>query len=122
MISDLPTDALVYMASPYSHPDPVVMETRFHFAAHAAAYLMRRGLLIFSPITHSHPIAQYGLPKDFTFWKQYDEAFMDACWGIVVLMIDGWRESKGVTAEIEYMSRKGIAAEYLDPEDMENSK
>jgi nucleoside 2-deoxyribosyltransferase len=113
---------LIYLASPYSHPDPAVRQIRYEVACEAAAYLMRRGLMVFSPIVHSHPIAQYGLPKDYAFWRQYDEALMDACWGIVVLMIDGWRESKGVTAEIEYMSRKGIAAEYLDPEDMVNSK
>ena len=115
MIDDLPTDSLMYLASPYSHPDQAVRELRFRQAAQAAAYLMSRGLMIFSPIAHTHPIAEFGLPKGWDFWRPYDELFMDACRGIVVLMLDGWRESTGVRAEIQYMAKRGIAAEYLHP-------
>ena len=119
MIDDLPTDALCYLCSPYGHPDPAVRERRFQQAAEAAAYLMRRGLIVFSPIAHTHPIAQYGLPKGWSFWKQYDEIFMDICLGgIVVLKLPGWESSVGVQAEIAYMRAKRRPVEYLDPEDI----
>jgi hypothetical protein len=87
---------LIYLASPYSHEDPRVREWRFRAAAWYASTLMQRGWLVFSPIAHTHPIAEFGLPKGWDFWKQYDEKFLDACGGLVVLCIDGWKESVGV--------------------------
>ena len=123
MIDDLPTNAMTYLASPYSHEYPALRQWRFEQACRASAYLMRRGLMIFSPIAHTHPIALAGdLPKGWGFWQPYDHLMMDACRGIVVLMLDGWRESKGVRAEIEYMSRRGIAAEYLSMEEVDGCK
>jgi hypothetical protein len=121
MIRDLPHDKLVYLASPYSHHIPAVREERYNQAVRATAYLIRRGLVPFSPIVHSHPIACLGgdLACDWTFWRRQDEMFMDACRGIVVLTLPGWRESVGVQAEIRYMADRGIAAEYLDPDDIE---
>jgi len=119
MIGDLDPDALAYLASPYSCHDPAVRELRYRQAVQATAYLIRRGLVPFSPIVHSHPIAILGgdLAGDWSFWRRQDEMFMDACGGIVVLMLPGWRESVGVKAEIQYMADQGIAAEYLDPAD-----
>jgi hypothetical protein len=54
---------MIYLASPYSHPDPAVREARFREACRAAAKLMRLGQPAFSPIVHGHPIAVYGLPN-----------------------------------------------------------
>ena len=120
MLSDLPHDKLVYLASPYSHPDPAVREWRYQQAIRATAYLIRRGLVPFSPIVHSHPMACLGgdLAGDWSFWRRQDEMFMDACGAIVVLMLPGWRESAGVKAEIEYMGNKRRQIEYLDPADI----
>ena len=119
MIGDLSKSKLVYLASPYSHDDDAMMLWRFERAAEAAAYLMRQGLLVFSPIAHTHPIAQFGLPKGWDFWKQYDSAFMDVCLGgIVVLALPGWVASKGVQAEIAYMRDKDRPIEFLYPDDM----
>jgi hypothetical protein len=61
-------DDLVYLASPYTHADKAVMEDRFRAACRYAACLMRRGINVFSPIAHSHPIAQFGLPPDWQFF------------------------------------------------------
>ena len=36
------------------------------------------------------------------------------CSGMYVLMFDGWKDSVGVTAEIEYAKELGIHVEYLD--------
>ena len=115
---------MIYLASPYSQPDPHVREWRYRQAILATAYLIRRGLVPFSPIVHSHPIACLGgdLAGDWSFWRRQDELFMDACGGIVVLMLPGWRESIGVTAEIRYMADRGIAAEYLNPADIEEAR
>ena len=125
MIDDLPTDELCYLCSPYSSPDPAVRELRYRQAVQATAYLIRRGLAVFSPIIHSHPVADLGgdLAGDWSFWRRQDELFMDACLGgIVVLKLPGWESSVGVQAEIAYMRAKRRPVEYLDPEDIEEKK
>jgi hypothetical protein len=109
---------LVYLASPYSHPDPSVRLARFEAACRAAGELMRRGQLVFSPIAHSHPIACCcDLPKGWDFWERYDRVMLDACGRLVVLCLDGWQQSVGVRAEIEIMRAAGKPVEYIpEPE------
>ena len=62
---------MIYLASPYSHRDEAIMEERFRAACRAAAYLMRRGNVVFAPICHSHSIAVVcDLPRQWLFWEQ----------------------------------------------------
>ena len=105
---------LIYLASPYSHPDPEVMRTRFMQACEAAAILMLAGNLIFSPIAHTHPIAQFDLPKGWEFWEKYDRAFLDVCSSMIVLRLPGWKESKGIAAEIAIMEAADKPISYMD--------
>ena len=108
---------LDYLACPYSHPDPKVMEERFHAANRAAARLMEAGALVFSPISHTHPIAVDGeLPRGWEFWDRYDRAVLSCCHKVEVLPLVGWRESTGVQAEIAIAKEMGIPVEFL-PED-----
>lgn len=91
----------VYLASPYSHPDPVVKHHRFRKAAKAAGLLIEAGYICFSPICHSHPIAdEHGLPGNWEFWHQFDKAMIEWCDILVVLCIPGFDKSEGVKAEI----------------------
>jgi len=59
---------MIYLACPYSHPDSNVREYRFKMANRAAAKLMRDGHIVYSPISHTHPIAMEGdLPLDWAY-------------------------------------------------------
>lgn len=79
---------LVYLASPYSHVDALVRLRRFEDACRAAAVLMGRGILIFCPIAHTHPIAVAGkLPLGWEFWERYDRAMLAACGRMMVLKL-----------------------------------
>jgi hypothetical protein len=91
---------MIYLASPYSHPDPAVRQDRFEKVCHAAAALIRRGHVVFSPIAHSHGMARLGLPTDWSFWETQDRWFLSVCAELWVLTLDGWQESRGVQAEI----------------------
>jgi hypothetical protein len=107
---------LIYLATPYSHPDAEVREHRFREVNRVAADLMRDGLHVFSPISHTHPIAVAGdLPKDWEFWQAYDRTVLSACSKVMVLMQDGWRESTGVQAEIEIAREMGLPVEFIEP-------
>lgn len=107
---------LIYLATPYSHPDSEVREGRFRAVNLAAAELMRSGLHIYSPISHTHPIALAGdLPLGWEYWQAYDRAILSACCKLIVLMLDGWNESKGVAGEVAIAQEMGMDIEYLDP-------
>lgn len=108
---------LVYLASPYSHANVAVRERRFTDVCRAAARLMFQGFHVFSPIAHTHPIATHGeLPLGWEFWREYDEVMVSRCDSLFVLMLDGWRESRGVAGEIEIAVRLGKQVRFLDPQ------
>ena len=90
----------IYLATPYSDPSPAVRAARFTAVNEVAARLMGEGFLVFSPISHTHPIALAGdLPKGWEFWREYDLTFIEWCDEVHVLMQPGWEDSVGVTAE-----------------------
>jgi len=106
---------IVYLAVPYSHPDPKIREERFKLVNKKAAELINEGYHVFSPISHSHPIALEGdLPKSWDFWSEYDRAFLKCCEKMFVYKLPGWDVSVGVKGEIEIAEELGIEIIYLE--------
>jgi hypothetical protein len=111
-------DAMItYLAAPYSHEDPDVVERRECSTAAAAAKLMLDGHVVFSPISHSHRLADY-LPSekrfDHEFWMVQDLRILESCGLLVVLCLDGWHVSNGVAREIDHARMLGIPIVYMD--------
>ena len=107
----------LYLASPYSHLDPAVREARFHAACRKAASYASQGLSVFAPIAHSHPIADHMSERDrldFDLWMKMDLPILRHASALHVLMLDGWRDSRGVTREIEYAHHVGIPVVYVE--------
>lgn len=104
---------MIYLASPYSHADPAIREARFHAACRATAALLRAGLVVFSPIVHSHPLVAFALPTGWDFWERIDRAYLARCDELVVLTLDGWDESAGVRAEIALARDVGKPVRFL---------
>lgn len=101
---------LIYLGSPYSHPEAGVREHRYETVSRAAGLLMQDGLFVYSPIAHTHSIALWGnLPKGWDYWEKFDRIFLEMAKEMYVLTIPGWEESKGLMAEIEIMK------EYVKP-------
>lgn len=113
---------MIYLASPYSHPDAAVRQQRFESACRAAAELIRRGHVVFSPIAHSHSIAQHGLPVDWRFWEAQDRRLLAACDELWVLTLDGWRESRGVQAEIAIARAAGKPVRFVSEAEVAEGK
>jgi hypothetical protein len=105
---------MTYLASPYSHPDAAVREARFQAVCEAAARLMQDGRHVLSPIAHSHPIAAYGLPTDWSYWEASARRHIEQCDELLVLMLDGWDHSVGVRAEIEIAREMGKRVSYME--------
>lgn len=110
---------LIYLAVPFTHPDRAVMEDRFKRVNAVAAKLMAQNKHVFSPISHTYPIALAGeLPHGWDYWEAYDTVMISRCTLLYVLMLDGWKESKGVTGEIKIAKKFDVPVVYIN-EDME---
>ena len=105
---------MIYLAAPYSHEFDSVKEHRYHCVNRIAAILIAGGEMVFSPISHSHPIAKCGIDGDWDTWSEFDLRMIEICDEMVVLMLDGWRESKGVKAEIERAKYLQMPIKYFD--------
>ncbi len=92
--------AKIYLACPYSH-NPM---RGFVESSKAAARLMDAGNIVFSPISHSHPVAVHGKldAMDQAFWLRQDLPWLKECDVLMVLQLPGWEISKGVKREIDY--------------------
>ena len=118
----MPREGYLYLACPYSHPNPVVRERRFNDVTVAAVHLMNQGHIVYSPITHSHPMATMAeLPGDWSFWERYDREFLRHAYAFAVLTLLGWQESKGIRAEMGIAIDLGIPVFDVDPNTYEMS-
>ncbi len=105
-----------YLAIPYSDPDPKVMDYRAELSDIVCADLMNKGRVIFAPISSCHHIAKkYELPRGWEFWKNIDEQFVRASKTFLIVALDGWEDSVGVTAERKIAEDAGIPIELIDP-------
>lgn len=106
---------LIYLAVPYTHADPAVEDYRYRTVTKVATELMKKGRVVFSPITQAVPLKQAGeLPTKWEYWKTFDTVFLERCDRLMVLTLDGWKESVGVTEEIQIATRLGLPIEYID--------
>jgi len=105
-----------YLASPYTSKSFITRMQRYEAACKYAAMLMGQGVQVFSPIAHTHPIAEAGkLPRDWKFWATFDEWFISRCDELIVLKLPGWEESKGVQAEIKLAKKYQVPVRYVEP-------
>lgn len=103
----------IYLACPYTGT-PEQRASRVEVANAVAARLMREGNVVFSPITHGHAIAeQCGFPQDWTFWMEQCVPFLEWADCMVVVMADGWRESRGVQQELNLANEMGKPVEFV---------
>ena len=97
----------IYLASPYSAKVFYYQKLRFVEVCQIAGNLMKEDpeLMVFSPIAHSHPIANYSygeLGLDSKFWIKYNRSWLDWCDELWVADMQGKDESVGIKLEIEH--------------------
>lgn len=107
---------MIYLASPYSHADALVREQWFHEACVVTARLLNEGTVVFSPVVFGHSLVAHCLPTDWPFWEPFAREHIARCDEVLILMLDGWRESVGVAAEIGIAGELGKPIRYLAPE------
>lgn len=110
--------SFIYLASPYTHPDPKVKAERFKKVCKLAANLMHQGETIFSPIAHSHAIEiEDGRIESGAYWMKQDLPILRYAKKLIVYCLPGWLESRGVALEINFAKSLDIPVEYIGEED-----
>lgn len=101
LIHAIQDDRPWYLATPYSNY-PEGHDAAWKDACLVAGALLNAGVQVFSPIVHWHPIAKMQrLPTDAVFWKSANDRSQDACAGVIVCELPGWKDSAGMKAEVQ---------------------
>lgn len=109
--------AMIYLASPYSHPSKNVREHRYLMARGFTLWALRNSLAIFSPIVYGKDMEQQ-IGMNFEAWQILNDSMVKVCPQFWVLTLDGWEESKGVAHEIELARSLGRSIVYAEPREV----
>jgi hypothetical protein len=101
----------IFLACPYGHDDASIVERRFSVSNSVASRIIRSGATVFSQVSMSHPINKEMGDLDKAaigkLWGPVDAVFMEAMEELIVVDIDGWKESSGVAREIVFFKERG---------------
>jgi len=107
---------LYYFAHPYTLKDEkgnnihAGEEANFNLCCIRSAKLLEKGIFIYSPIAHTHPIhirSPYFLrKKEYKLWLDLDKKIMPVCKGII--LAPGWEESHGCILEKRLFEERGF--------------
>lgn len=110
---------MIYVASPYSHIDAGVRHLRYLAVRDYTVTLFQQGLAAFSPIVYTHDMARvHQLPMNHLFWMELNERMMAGATDMHLLQLPGWRESQGVSHELDFAGRFGIPVKMVPYEDI----
>ena len=105
---------MIYIASPYSHPNDSVQYARFIAARDYTAFLMSQGYVAFSPIAYGRQFEKaHGVKGDHVTWLNFNKHLLRHSTFIHVLKLEGWEKSKGVEFEIQMAKSCHIPIEYI---------
>jgi hypothetical protein len=105
-----------YLATVYSSY-PEGKEAARKEALAYANMLIQAEVPTFSPVVHSHPIAEEtaNLPAfSHLIWMPQDLAILRGASGLLIAPMLGWRLSKGIGIEVEEAKRLGLPIYILD--------
>ncbi len=110
---------LYYVGTPYTKY-PGGIEDAFIEACRLTGELLLRGIKVYSPIAHTHPVAIHtGIdPLNLDVWLPFDAAMIEKSDAMIVAMMPSWRASTGVKHEIEEFRKARKPIYYLDPASM----
>lgn len=111
---------MVYLAAPYSvkHDDPAVVaqviQERMEALCRVDVALMGRGVHTITPLLKHYTLKHSDGASDWEAFQEYSYNLIERCDALYVVMLEGWDESQGVTAEIKYAKELKMQIVYLD--------
>ena len=118
---------MIYLASPYTHPRPLIMRERTRLTARVAARLALQGEMVYAPVVHGHALhiaTKSNRKIPYNYWVAHGMEMLEFCRSLYILITPGWDTSDGVAAELAaaYHQRKPVlyineAAVIVEPRD-----
>lgn len=106
---------MIYLASPYSHPEAEIRQSRYEQVERLAAQYLMKGLTAFSPIVYGHNMAvAYDMGLAANDWWRFNAAILRRCEEVHVVQINGWETSIGIQQEIEFANTLHLPLTYVD--------
>jgi len=102
---------MIYLASPYSHPDKDIEHRRYLAVSHYASsmFIKEPQVVRISPIQYWHPTAvQHELPTDAMSYREFNHHLLRMCDVMELLAIEGWEDSEGIALERKWAEELGI--------------
>lgn len=106
---------LVYFSSPYTHEDKRVVKDRYREIKEICEQVIMYvpEIVPLSAIAYMHQFAD--LPID-DWLRRMDLRFLDASDAMLIVQMEGWSRSEGVTGEKRYCQRNSIPVFYSTPD------
>ncbi|HBT77230.1 MAG TPA: hypothetical protein DEB39_09980 [Planctomycetaceae bacterium] len=111
---------LLYLSTPFTHPDPSVRLDRYQKSCRVQARLIEAGIACFNPLAHSVPAVELGgLTATHAQFMALDLSILRRCDELLVVGLDGWTESVGVRAEMFEALALGLPVTQIEEADIE---
>jgi hypothetical protein len=115
MNTEINLKKIIYLASPYSHPNDEIREQRFKDIAKISAELNSQGIIAFSPIVYGHTLLDFKeMPTDWQFWQTFCLSFLQHSDELHVYKMDGWEMSSGIAEEIKFAEKNNIPVKFFE--------
>lgn len=107
---------MFYVGSPYSDPDPRIVQIRYESALQfTASLIVNYGIVAYSPIVHNHEIAQrFSIKGDWSTWAKHDLKMLSLAEVFIIYQLQGWDRSKGLKEEIQFANSCEIPTLYCN--------
>ncbi len=107
---------IVFLSNPYSNINPEIIEERYQKCLELGHHMIQNDVDLISPILIGHQIVKkyVMLESDWNRWEKYCKNLINISSTILVFKLDGWEQSTGVKAEIDYAKSKGKRILYID--------
>ena len=120
----------IYVACPYTESSDGKSKAksrdmigRYEAVEKYTASLLKSREAAYSPIVHCHALAiKHDLPKDAEFWMWYNDSMLLQADELFVLGLDGWKDSVGVTHEIQLALENDIPVTYINLDNLYKDK
>lgn len=96
-----------YVANPYLHSNPRVMEARLEAVLAYLKETTKLGIPAYAPVVYTSTVQKNDV-RPPQGWYHYDLSFLKVCQSMTLLMMPGYEESFGVKLETGVANALGI--------------
>ncbi|KKL82111.1 hypothetical protein LCGC14_1988020 [marine sediment metagenome] len=110
----------IYLASPYTalradgSLDDVLMAERHRAVSECFTNLVKAGLVVYCPITMTHPVDVISGGLGAPFWYEFGKPFLQHMAMLFILKLPGWEKSEGLEEEIKVAIARKVPIVYLE--------